>query len=195
MRHNIFITQEQLVSPHWQHAFPDCDIRTLPPKRVTADTITWILAGTPNWLEHVAKNSQQRIPVIVMTTQLDIRELCQALQLGARGYVEAFATKIIIEQVADTICNGAIWLPGQLLSNLVGVLSRQHLTYQHHCDLSCLTKREHQVVDIVVTGATNKQVANQLAITERTVKEHLSSVFNKLNVKDRMQLMLAVKGN
>ncbi len=61
--------------------------------------------------------------------------------------------------------------------------------------LSSLTKREKQVVDEVIKGATNKQVAQVLNITERTVKEHMSSIFHKLKVRDRMQLMLAVKGH
>ncbi|AXV64604.1 MULTISPECIES: response regulator transcription factor [Pseudoalteromonas] len=195
MRRSIFITQDKLQSPHWQSAFPDCAVHTSSPKQLIADTLIWLLADGPEWPSLVEKYSAQRIPVIVMTTQLDIAQLCQALQLGARGYIEAFASKVIIEQVAETVCSGGIWLPGQLLSNLVGVLSNQPISYQHQCDLSCLTKREKQVVDHVVTGATNKQVAQTLHITERTVKEHMSSIFNKLKVRDRMQLMLAVKGH
>ncbi|MEH6393599.1 response regulator transcription factor [Pseudoalteromonas sp.] len=195
MRLHIFISPRELISPHWKNAYPHCEVKHLAPKNITADTVIWILAGTPQWLELIKKYSQNRIPVIVMTRELTINELGAALQMGARGYVEAFASQVIIEQVAETILSGGIWLPGQLLSNLVGVLSKQPINYQHDCNLDCLTKRERQVVDIVVTGATNKQVAKKLYITERTVKEHMSSVFNKLKVRDRMHLMLAVKGH
>jgi len=195
MRLHLFISEKELTSPHWKNAYPDCAIKHIAPKYITADSVIWILAGIPQWLELVKKYSQNRIPVIVMARELDINELGAALQMGAMGYVEAFASQIIIEQVADTILSGGIWLPGQLLSNLVGALSNQPVHYKHDCDLDSLTKRERQVVDIVVTGATNKQVANQLNITERTVKEHMSSVFNKLKVRDRMHLMLAVKGS
>ncbi|TMN71486.1 DNA-binding response regulator [Pseudoalteromonas sp. S1727] len=195
MRQSVFITEAELISPHWQAAYPECEIREQQPHKITADTILWILAGSPDWLSVVQKYSKSRIPVIVMTKELNMAELCAALQVGARGYVEAFASQIIIEQVAETIISGGIWLPGQLLSNLVGVLSKQAISYQHACDLTLLTKRERQVVDIVITGASNKAVANQLNITERTVKEHMSSIFNKLQVRDRMQLMLAIKGS
>lgn len=194
MRQSIFITQDDLISPHWRTAFVDCQIKYQEPKQLAADSLVWVLAGMPNWLDIVKRKSQQRIPVIVMATTLDIQQLCSALELGARGYVEAFAAPVIIEQVAQTVSSGAIWLPGQLLSNLVGVLSKQPMHYQHNCDLTLLTERERQVVDIVVTGASNKQTAQKLNITERTVKEHMSSIFNKLKVKDRMQLMLTVKG-
>ena len=195
MRQSIFITQPEFKSKHWQTAFPDCLICTKEPNRVTASSIIWILADTPNWLELVKKYSQQRLLVIVMTNELEINQLRTALEAGARGYVEALATKVIIEQVLETICSGGIWLPGQLLSNLVGALSNTSFKYASTCELNLLTKRERQVVDIVVTGATNKQAAESLNITERTIKEHMGSIFNKLKVRDRIQLMLVVKGH
>ncbi|MBB1282500.1 response regulator transcription factor [Pseudoalteromonas sp. SR41-1] len=195
MRQSIFITQPEFESKHWRAAFPGCLICTKEPNRVTASSIIWVLAGTPNWLELVKKYSQQRLLVIVMTNELEINQLRSALEAGARGYVEALATKVIIEQVLETICSGGIWLPGQLLSNLVGALSNTPFKYARTCELDLLTKRERQVVDIVVTGATNKQAAESLNITERTIKEHMGSIFNKLKVRDRIQLMLVVKGN
>ncbi|MBB1441938.1 response regulator transcription factor [Pseudoalteromonas sp. SG43-3] len=195
MRQSIFITQPEFESKHWRAAFPGCLICTKEPNRVTASSIIWVLAGTPNWLELVKKYSQQRLLVIVMTNELEINQLRSALEAGARGYVEALATKVIIEQVLETICSGGIWLPGQLLSNLVGALSNTPFKYARTCELDLLTKRERQVVDIVVTGATNKQAAESLNITERTIKEHMSSIFNKLKVRDRIQLMLVVKGH
>lgn len=195
MRQSIFITQPEFESKHWRAAFPGCLICTKEPNRVTASSIIWVLAGTPNWLELVKKYSQQRLLVIVMTNELEINQLRSALAAGARGYVEALATKVIIEQVLETICSGGIWLPGQLLSNLVGALSNTPLKYARTCELDLLTKTERQVVDIVVTGATNKQAAESLNITERTIKEHMGSIFNKLKVRDRIQLMLVVKGH
>ena len=195
MRQSIFITPPEFESKHWSSAFPGCIVCTKEPKRVTTSSVIWILAGMPNWLNIVRKFTQQRLPVIVMTNDLKIDELRAALEAGARGYVEALATKVIIEQVLETICTGGIWLPGQLLSNLVGALSNKKFSNNHECELDVLTKRERQVVDIVVAGATNKQAAESLNITERTIKEHMSSIFNKLKVRDRIQLMLVVKGH
>jgi DNA-binding NarL/FixJ family response regulator len=195
MRQCIFITQPEFESKHWYSAFPGCMVLTKEPNRVSSSSIIWVLAGTPDWLHVVKKYTQQRLPVIVMTNNLEIGELRAALQAGARGYVEALASKVIIEQVSETICADAIWIPGQLLSNLVGALSKTNFNYSHECNLDALTKRERQVVDIVVTGATNKQAAESLNITERTIKEHMGSIFNKLKVRDRIQLMLVVKGN
>ncbi|MEI8624019.1 hypothetical protein P4S67_06135 [Pseudoalteromonas sp. B137] len=110
MRQSIFITQPEFESKHWRAAFTGCLIYTKEPNRVTASSIIWVLAGTPNWLELVKKYSQQRLLVIVMTNELEINQLRSALEAGARGYVEALATKVIIEQVLETICSGGIWL-------------------------------------------------------------------------------------
>jgi DNA-binding NarL/FixJ family response regulator len=195
MRQSIFITQPELESSHWRSAFAGCVICTKEPKQINASSIIWVLAGTSGWLELVKKYAQKRLPVIVMTTNLEIEELRAALQAGARGYVEALASKVILQQVLETICSGGLWLPGQLLSNIVGALSQQQINYTQACDIQSLTKRERQVVDIVITGATNKQAAESLNITERTIKEHMSSIFTKLKVRDRIQLLLAVKGN
>jgi DNA-binding NarL/FixJ family response regulator len=60
--------------------------------------------------------------------------------------------------------------------------------------LASLTTREQEVCQLVARGYSNKVIANRLGITERTVKEHLSHSFAKLNVKDRMQIMLLVNG-
>lgn len=195
MRRSIFITQKNLESSHWKSAFEDCVICTKEPKQINTSSIIWVLAGSTNWLEIVKKYAQKRLPVIVMTTHLDIDELRIALQAGARGYVEALATKVILQQVLETVSSEGLWLPGQLLSNIVGALGQQPVNYSHTCDMQSLTKRERQVVDIVITGATNKQAAEYLNITERTIKEHMSSIFNKLKVRDRIQLMLTVKGH
>ena len=60
--------------------------------------------------------------------------------------------------------------------------------------LAALTKRELEVARLVANGSSNKEIARQLGITERTVKAHVGAVFQKLNVRDRLQLALIVSG-
>lgn len=61
--------------------------------------------------------------------------------------------------------------------------------------LSCLTKREVEIARLITKGASNKAVARELDISERTVKAHLSSIFEKLKVKDRLQLVIFMSKN
>jgi len=60
--------------------------------------------------------------------------------------------------------------------------------------LDKLSQRERQVAEAVARGSTNKEIARVMAITERTVKAHLTASFEKLGVRDRMQLSLLVNG-
>ncbi|KAA0875198.1 response regulator transcription factor [Nitrincola tapanii] len=114
---------------------------------------------------------------------------------GARGYVDALSNTEILSQVAKTVNEGALWLPAPLVTSVIGIISSLLEKRQTQpADLSNLTEREREVTEAVVAGASNKEVAKQLQITERTVKAHLSNIFDKLGVRDRMHLMLAVRG-
>lgn len=61
--------------------------------------------------------------------------------------------------------------------------------------LSCLTRRELEIARLINKGCSNKAVAKELDIAERTVKAHLSSIFEKLDVKDRLQLVVLMSGH
>ncbi|WAJ70504.1 response regulator transcription factor [Catenovulum adriaticum] len=197
MKRHLFITEKNLVSPRWKQACPIAQIVAEKNDIATFQEteICWILAGIPNWLTIIRKYETQGTPVVVMTKRLTVEELCQALEAGARGYLEALSSSHIIEQASATIQSGALWIPSGLLANLVGRLAKSAPTPAANQEklLQKLTKRELEVATQVITGQSNKQVALTLNITERTVKEHLTSIFYKLKVKDRMHLMLLLK--
>lgn len=195
---HLFLTEESFSSPRWTAAFPDAAIHagvSLPP---TADTQTlvWVLSASRNWLDLVSFYAQGGCKVIVMTRLENTDELRDALEAGARGYTEALANVATLQQVAQSVSQGAMWLPAPLLTRMVGIFS-QVLKQQQasDVDLSQLTEREREVTDAVMTGASNKEIARKLDITERTVKAHLSAIFQKLGVRDRMHLMLVVRGH
>ncbi|WP_417585923.1 response regulator transcription factor [Nitrincola sp.] len=195
---NLFLTDEAFVSPRWQAAFPEADIQaniSLPPAADT-DTLVWILAASRNWLDLVSFYSQSGCKVIVLTRLENTDELRHSLEAGARGYTEALANIATLQQVALSVHQGAMWLPSALVTRMIGVLSEVLKKQQsNEVDLSILTEREKEVTQAVITGASNKEIARKLDITERTVKAHLSAIFQKLDVRDRMHLMLVVRGH
>lgn len=195
---NLFLTDEAFISSRWQAAFPSADIHantSLPPK-ADSDTLVWVLAASRNWLELVAFYAQSGCKVIVLTRLESTDELRDALEAGARGYTEALANITTLQQVAMSVQQGAMWLPSALVSRMIGVLSDVLKKQQsEEADLSILTEREKEVAQAVVTGASNKEIARRLDITERTVKAHLSAIFQKLDVRDRMHLMLVIRGH
>lgn len=194
MKHLIF-TESAFISPRWALALPDARINTdFTPFPTDCDLI-WIVAGCPNWVQLISFYSEQRKAVIALTKSPDLQELQQAFAAGAKGYLDALANTEILKQAAQSVTLGAVWVPPGLLSGILGALSAilpQKATQE--AILATLTLREKEVVHKVLKGYSNKMVARELNITERTVKEHMSSIFSKLKVHDRLQLMSKIYG-
>ncbi|PKM29393.1 MAG: DNA-binding response regulator [Gammaproteobacteria bacterium HGW-Gammaproteobacteria-11] len=197
MTQDFFITDAQTLSPRWQQCFPLArivnSVADLP--AAGSNCRAWYLADkVPDWTVQVTELCRLQFTVIVMTRAASFNQLTDSLGAGARGYVDAFANREILGQVAQSVSAGALWLPAEVVSSVVGALNRHTRSetsqQQHDIALARLTGREREVVEALRQGLTNKQIAIQLDISPRTVKEHLGSVFAKLGVSDRLQLAL-----
>ena len=114
---------------------------------------------------------------------------------GASGYCNALAIPELLRQVAVVVEQGGLWVGQDLMKRLFSALSAgPGSTSDTTNTLHELSQRELQVAQAVARGSTNKEIARALGITERTVKAHLSAVFSKLDVRDRLQLSLIVNG-
>lgn len=197
MRNVLFITEKGFSSPRWSQSFPYARIAANPPSASPYSDagLVWVLTGIVEWEDHIRHHVTQGHTVMAMTRQPHLEELRQAMNAGARGYVEALANREILTQAAQTVSAGGMWLPAQLVNKMVGLLSLmlENTSTNKACDLTLLTDRERQVTTEVLKGASNKNIALELDITERTVKAHLSSVFEKLGARDRMHLMLLMR--
>lgn len=117
---------------------------------------------------------------------------------GASGYCEKNAPPLIARKAVETILRGDVWIQRDLISKVIGTLvSRnkpapaQTQEKQRMRDaLDTLSAREKEVIARIRTGESNRQIAEHLFISERTVKAHLSSIFKKLNLSDRLQLVI-----
>jgi DNA-binding NarL/FixJ family response regulator len=138
--------------------------------------------------------------VIVMTPVFDEDEEIALLKAGVKGCCRRGIDPESLQQVLSVTYGGGVWVTRSLLPRLVTEL-RRYAEAQHPADtkpaadkLAALTPREKEIVRLIVGGASNKQVASALDISERTVKGHLSNVFQKLGVDDRLKLVLYVTG-
>lgn len=197
MQNYYFVTDHNFNSSRWLKAFPDATVLesvTIPPS-VNANCVVWIVSQIDHWIDLVSFYAQAGCKVIVLTRSENIDELRAALEAGARGYLNALANIENLIQASNSVENGAMWLPAILVSRMIGNLSKL-LEPKANTDavLEKLTEREREVTEAIMTGATNKEIARSLNITERTVKAHLSSIFSKLGARDRMHLMLLVRG-
>ncbi|MFQ3787611.1 response regulator transcription factor [Halomonas sp. A29] len=190
----LFVSQRRAEIPRLHSAFPDVRRINSDQARVmvvSGDRV-WLMTDHPNWSVLSAALAAQGAIIVVMSLVPSEAEALKALQAGARGYVHALSPAELLGQVALVTANQGIWVPAELLSKVVGAAfvtlgGRGSLPQE---SLTALTERERAVALAVAEGRSNKEVARQLDITERTVKAHLGAVFRKLGVRDRMQLVL-----
>ena len=127
---------------------------------------------------------------IVFSESLSERDLLEALRLGARGYAyKKISTDAILDCVRR-VAAGEIWLQTQHLEILVRSL--QTRGRNRPVSGAQLSPREKQIIQLVLAGCRNREVAKELGISEKTVKNHLSNIFDKLGVGDRLEMALYV---
>jgi DNA-binding NarL/FixJ family response regulator len=130
---------------------------------------------------------------ILLTAAIEKAQIVQALQLGARGVVmKESATQLLLKCIR-AVMNGELWVGRESVSDLVQFLregargARQKEPLQKNFGL---TPRELEVVTAIVGGYTNRDVAQKFSISEDTVKHHLTNIFDKLGVSNRLELAL-----
>ena len=136
--------------------------------------------------------------VVVLATTPTERQAMFALVAGARGYCDRNISSALMRKAAEVVQSGEIWIArgvvGLLLKRLAALTRRGRArAARASVDVfGALAPRERQIAQLVASGASNKDIAGRLHITEATVKAHLTSVFRKLNVSDRLRLALFV---
>jgi DNA-binding NarL/FixJ family response regulator len=138
----------------------------------------------------------ERQHLVLLCDEPDEGMVMQALSAGAAGCCNTHAAPEVLKQVAIVVGNGGLWIGQSLLQRLVGSTARilgQRTGEARHDDWAALlSEREIQVARQVASGASNREIASQLSISERTVKAHLTSIFEKLGLRDRLQLSLKI---
>ena len=135
------------------------------------------------------KSPSSRVMVMFETAPTD-EELVGSIKAGMRGYVRAGDPPAIIAKAARAVHRGEMWAERRIL---VKALSQPMLLpetlHSHVSTLSPLTGREREMLALLVQGATNREIAENSNISERTVKTHLYRIYKKLNVKSRAKVM------
>lgn len=136
--------------------------------------------------------------IILLTPAHDERKAIDALKAGAKGYCNKQIEPPLLRKAVNVVQKGEIWVGRNVIPRLLDELTsfterRQGDPLLHsNVNLDCLTTRERQIALLIGNGSCNKEIAAQLNITERTVKAHLTSVFFKLKISDRLHLALFV---
>lgn len=138
--------------------------------------------------------------IILLTKAVDEDEGTSMLEIGIKGYCNLDIEPGLLKKAVQMVYKGEIWIGrkfiSQLLDALVSLTEKQKAKSLPKLDESFdrLTPREREIVQLLGKGASNKEIANQLTVTEKTVKAHLTSIFRKLGISDRLHLALFVNG-
>ena len=141
-----------------------------------------------------------QIKIIVLTTFYDEKNISQALAGGATGYLLKDSGKDAILDAIDRALNGQSVLDGKVMEKITqmmaGAASEENKKV-HAGDIyegKDLTDREKEICRLIAEGCTNSQIASILFISEGTVKNYMSSIYDKFDVHDRAKLALMLKG-
>lgn len=127
------------------------------------------------------------IAVIMLTVSRKQEQVLQAIRNGAKGYLLKSVSSRELVQAIRAAHAGGILIEPELTGTLVN--EYRHLSELHPLgsSLTALTEKEIELLRYVATGMSNKEIADKLAYSEKTVKNYLSIIFQKLNIRDRTQ--------
>lgn len=196
------VDTEHIFLPNWREAMPAARmvLRTAAQNGAGADvSIRWcrLRAGESMAVILPALLARKGRTVVLADEPGDALTL-EALSAGAAGCCNTHAAPEVLQQVAAVVGNGGLWVGQNLLQQLIGrtarILTSQNPASTGNALPDTLSERERQVAKLVANGASNKEIASQLSIAERTVKAHLTAIFDKTGARDRLQLSLKING-
>lgn len=197
MTEHVFLSVDGRVRATWQAAFPDAVFTDALADGPHAESL-WLLKP----VDEPIVQTLARIPIgrrasrlVMMSDVPNDEEGLAALAAGAAGYCNGHAAAEVLQQIAGVVRNGGVWVGQSLLQRLLASTARV-LPPDSGAPVWAerLTQREQETAHLIAKGASNKEIARTLDITERTVKAHVGALLEKLGARDRLQLALIVNG-
>ncbi len=139
----------------------------------------------------IIKEHNMGIKVIFLSAEFQVNKVIQALDYGVDGYLLKDTTFNQLLVAIETVLDGAQFIQSSVLNAV-----NAYLAQNDNCKKTSLTKRETEILRMIAAGYLNKEIGSELNISERTVKNHVSSLFKKIGVSDRTQAAVyAIKNN
>ena len=139
-----------------------------------------------NGIEVLEYIKQNKIPVkvLILTVHNEVEYLLKAVDIGIDGYLLKDSSYDELKEAIDVVISGNTYIQPSLLPALNESMEDYALDKEK---IECLTKRELDVLRLISEGCSNKKISDELTISERTVKNHISHIFRKIDVEDRKQ--------
>lgn len=137
------------------------------------------------------KSEYPSVKILVLTTFYDDKNITQAIAGGADGYLLKDSGKDAIFGAIGQIMDGRNVIDSKVMERLAALMSGKT---QNPAILEGMTSRESEICSLLAQGLTNRQIADTLYISEGTVKNYISSIYDKTGIHDRAKLIVAIKG-
>lgn len=139
------------------------------------------------------KDKNIDVKVLILTVHNQVEYLLKAVDIGVDGYILKDSESSELKRAINALVNGESYVQPNLIPALNSRLVSRDVDVEK---INSLTKRELEVLIQVANGMFNKEIANSLDISERTVKNHISNIFKKIDVSDRTQAaVFAIKND
>jgi DNA-binding NarL/FixJ family response regulator len=158
-------------------------------KDLTLEYLVVDLNSTPGGLKtlETIRHARPGIRQIVIGPPGNDALIMDSIVAGARAYLDSTASPEVVRHAIEVVTEGSIWAPRRLLSKLIdrllGVRTASLTSTSNH-----LTDRERQVLELILMARSNREIASQLGIEERTVKAHVGRLMRKTGAENRIEL-------
>jgi len=137
------------------------------------------------------KASRSTVKTIVLSAAAEAEEIYRIFELGARGLVLKDSATTVLIKGLQAVMAGQYWIGRKAVSSLTQVLKHNGETKKGSKPKNYgITPREMEIIKAVVAGRSNKEIAWNFKISEQTVKHHITNIFDKLGVYNRLELTL-----
>jgi len=129
------------------------------------------------------------VRIIVTGPGGDDEDILRAIAAGAKGYIPEDANPAEFKQAIRTVHSGSVWVPKTVLATFIErvTASTTHRPIKPH-DGQTISRRQRQVLGFLAVGSSNKEIAGELGLTERTVKAHVAELLRKIGAPNRIAL-------
>jgi DNA-binding NarL/FixJ family response regulator len=138
------------------------------------------------------RRTRPDIRLIVIGPEANEELVMKSIVSGARAYLDLKAGPETVRKAIGVVTEGSIWAPRRLLSKLIDRLLKTSI-HSRVAEVPQLTSRERQVLELIMQARSNREIASELGIEERTVRAHLGRLMHKAGVDNRIKLSMAAR--
>jgi DNA-binding NarL/FixJ family response regulator len=132
------------------------------------------------------RNRVPGAPIVVLSASEESEDVFQALSAGASGYLAKSTSAAVILDALRLVLVGGIYVPRELIANAELIVSSK-------IEAPRLTSRQTEVLNLIIDGHSNKEIAHLLQTSEGTIKAHVAAIMRQLGVRNRVQMLLAAE--